>query len=138
MRVAVITWDGGSNREPFEVLCRGLIERGDVVQVLSHEAHQKLYEGLGATFEALPIGERARGERPSAVGERERVTRVWMSRETAEAVVSMLTAAPFDIAIVDVSLMTAFAGCEAAAATPFIVLHHSLHGPRPPTRSSPS
>jgi UDP:flavonoid glycosyltransferase YjiC (YdhE family) len=127
MRVAVITWDGGSNREPFEVLCRGLLDRNDEVHVLSHDAHRSLYQGLGATFEALPVGEKAPKERPSAVQERKRVMDVWLSQEIAEAVVAMLTEVPFDVAIVDVSLLAAFAGCEAAA-TPFVVVHHSLPG----------
>jgi hypothetical protein len=42
MRVAVVTWDGGNNREPFEVLCRGLLGRGDEVHVLSHNAQRSL------------------------------------------------------------------------------------------------
>jgi len=35
MRVAVITWDGGSNRQPFEVLCCTLLDRGLDVEVCS-------------------------------------------------------------------------------------------------------
>lgn len=68
----------------------------------------------------LPVGEKTPGFRPSAVGERERVIGVWLSQEIAEAVVATLNAARFDIAIVDVSLLTAFAGCEAVT-TPFIL-----------------
>ncbi len=127
MRVAVVTWDGGSNRQPFESLCCELIDRGDAVHVLSHEAHRGLYEGLGARFDALPVGDKALGFRPSALGERERVMKVWLSPEVADAVVAMLSARRFDIAIVDASLLTAFAACEAAA-MPFIVVHHSLPG----------
>lgn len=127
MRVAVITWDGGSNREPFEVLCRGLLERAVEVHVLSNNAHRSLYEGLGATFVALPLGDKTRGERPSAIGERVRVTGLSVSPEIAEAVVTMLTATLFDVALVDAWLATAFAACEVAA-TPFIVVHHSLPG----------
>ena len=127
MRVGVVTWDGGSNVQPFEVLCRGMLDRGFEVHVLSHEAHRRLYEAAGATFARLPVGDKAPGERPSASGELERVTGVWLSPEIAEAVVAMLLSARLDIAIVDVSLMTAFAACEATA-TPFIALHHTLPG----------
>ncbi|MGH9012522.1 MAG: glycosyltransferase [Acidimicrobiia bacterium] len=127
MRITVVTWDGGSNRQPFESLCRGLLDRDVDVHVLSHEVHRRLYEDLGARFDVLPAGEKTPGSRPSAVGERERVMGVWLSQEIAEAVVAMLNAERVDIAIVDVSLLTAFAGCEAAA-TPFIVVHHSLPG----------
>ena len=86
-----------------------------------------LYEAAGATFARLPVGDKAPGERPSASGELERVTGIWLSPEIAETVVAMLTSARFDIAIVDVSLMTAFAACEATA-TPFIAVHHTLPG----------
>ena len=127
MRVAVITWDGGSNRQPFESLCRGLVDRGAEVHVLSHAAHRSLYEGLGARVDVLPVGEKAPEFRPSADGERERVMGIWLSPEIADAVVAMLAAVRFDIAIVDVSLLTAFAGCEVAG-TPFVVVHHSLPG----------
>jgi UDP:flavonoid glycosyltransferase YjiC (YdhE family) len=127
MRAAVVTWDGGSNREPFEVLCRGLVGRGAQLHVLSHEIHRGLYEGLGASFDALPVGEKTMGARPSADQERERVLRVWLSQAIADAVVDLLTQAPFDVAIVDAAMLSAFAGCEAVG-TPFIVVHHSLPG----------
>jgi UDP:flavonoid glycosyltransferase YjiC (YdhE family) len=127
MRAAVITWDGGSNREPFEVLCRGLLDRHGEVHVLSHDVHRRLYEGLGAKFEALLIGEKTPGARPSADQERERVMRVWVSQEIAYTVATMLTRTSFDIAIVDVAMLAAFAGCESTG-TPFIVIHHSLPG----------
>ena len=127
MPVAIVTWDGGSNRQPFESLCRGLLGRDADVHVLSHAAHRGLYEGLGAKFDVLPVGEKGPRSRPTADGERERVMSVWLSGEIADAVVVMLSAVRFDIAIVDASLLTAFAGCEAAA-TPFIAVHHSLPG----------
>lgn len=127
MRAAVVTWDGGSNRQPFECLCRGLRDRGAEVQVLSHAAHRRAYEDLGATFEVLPIGEKAPGFRPSAVGELERVTSVWLSPEVADAVITMLCATPSDIAIVDVALLSAFAACEFVG-MPFVAMHHSLPG----------
>jgi hypothetical protein len=38
MDVVVVTWDGGSNSQPFEVICGALTARGDTVQVVSHEA----------------------------------------------------------------------------------------------------
>jgi UDP:flavonoid glycosyltransferase YjiC (YdhE family) len=95
--------------------------------VLSHEAHRGLYQGLGATFNVLPVGDKTPGFRPSAVGERERVTGVWLSAEIAKAVVAVLRRTRFDVAIVDASLLTAFGGCEVAA-TPFVALHHSLPG----------
>lgn len=127
MRAAVITWDGGSNREPFEVLCRGLLDRGAEVHVLSHDVHRRLYEALGARFERLPVGEKIPGTRPSAELERERILSTWVSQETADAVAAMLKRTSFDIAIVDVAMLAAFAGCEAAG-VPFILLHHSLPG----------
>lgn len=127
MRVAVITWDGGSNRQPFETVCRGLLDRRADVHVLSHAAHRTVYESLGATFEALPVGDKLPGERPSPEAERDRVMRIWIAREIAEAVVRILAAGPFDVALVDASMLTAFAGCEAAG-TPFIVVHHTLPG----------
>lgn len=127
MRVAVVTWDGGSNRQPFEVLCRGLLDRHAEVHVLSHEAHRSLFEGLGARFSALPIGEKSPGSRPDVAGERERVMAVWLSAEIAEAVFAMLTAVRYDIAVVDVSLLSAAAACEATE-TRFVVVHHTLPG----------
>jgi hypothetical protein len=35
MDVVVVTWDGGSNSQPFEVICGALTARGDTVQVVS-------------------------------------------------------------------------------------------------------
>jgi hypothetical protein len=103
MRAAVVTWDGGSNRQPFESVCRGLRGIDAEVHVLSHEAHRGLYQGLGATFNALPVGDKTPAFRPSAAGERERVMGVWLSAEVAEAVVAVLRTARFDVAIVDAS-----------------------------------
>lgn len=127
MRAALVTWDGGSNRQPFESVCRGLRGVDADVHVLSHEAHRELYQGLGATFDGLPVGDKTPGNRPSAAGERERVMGVWLSAEVAEEVAALLRSVRFDVAIVDASLLTAFGGCEVAA-TPFAALHHSLPG----------
>lgn len=127
MRAAVATWDGGGNRQPFESLCGGLVDRGVAVRVLSHEVHRGMYEDLGATFSALPVGDKPDGFRPSAAGERDRVMGLWPSSEVADAVVSMLRTTPSDVAVVDVSLLTAFAACEATS-TPFVAVHHSLPG----------
>ncbi len=43
------------------------------------------------------------------------------------AVLSLLTSDRFDVAIVDVVFLTAFAACEAAE-TPFVVMHYTLPG----------
>lgn len=123
----MITWDGGSNREPFEVLCRALVARGDHVHVLSHEAHRALYESLGAHFEPLQVGEKTAGERPSAMAERDRVVSLAVSSQLARATADLLRRAPFSLALVDVWLLAAFTGCEAAA-TPFVAIHHTLSG----------
>ncbi|HET9733170.1 MAG TPA: nucleotide disphospho-sugar-binding domain-containing protein [Acidimicrobiales bacterium] len=123
----MVTWDGGSNRQPFECLSRGLLDRDADVHVLSHEAHRALYEDLGATFHVLPLGEKEPGSRPSAAAERERVMDLWLSPKVAEAVAECLREAPSDVAIVDASLLTAFAACEVTA-TPYVVVHHSLPG----------
>lgn len=127
MRVAVVTWDGGSNREPFELLCRALVDRGDTVEVISHEVHRGLYEQLGAAFTPLPVGDKDHGDRPSAEDERARVLGVWLSPKIAHLVRGRLREEPRDVAVADVSLMTAFCACEATS-TPFVVMHHTLPG----------
>lgn len=126
MRVLVVTWDGGSNRQPFEVLCRALIDRNADVHVMSHEPHRRVFEAAGATFAALPVGDRS-GERPSSTEELERVMGIWLSPAIADMVAGVLDGAGADVALVDVSLMTAFAGCEVSA-TPYVVVHHTLPG----------
>lgn len=65
MWIALITWDGGSNRQPFETVDEALIRRGAQVEVLSHEAHRQVCEAMGASFTPLPVGEKAPGSRPS-------------------------------------------------------------------------
>lgn len=127
MRVVVITWDGGSNRQPFEMICKGLIDHEIEVHVLSHDAHREVFEGLGAMFSVLPIGEKPPGFRPSPLDERARVTGVWLSEEIAHAVIALLETGRFDMALVDVSMLTAFVGCEATS-TRFVAVHHTLPG----------
>lgn len=127
MQAAMVTWDGGSNRQPFEVLCRALVDRGDQVYVLSHNAHRSLYQELGARFDVLPVGEKLPGSRPSADGERDRVVGVWTSGEVADAVSVMLERPRFDAVLVDASLVTALAACDASG-VPYVVVHHSLPG----------
>lgn len=127
MRVTLITWDGGSNRQPFETVGRALIEQGAHVEVLSHEAHRHLYESIGATFAPLPVGEKTTGSRPSIERERERVTTVWLSPEIAHATATILDETSCDVAVVDMSMLSALVSCEASG-VPFVALHHSLPG----------
>jgi UDP:flavonoid glycosyltransferase YjiC (YdhE family) len=127
VRAAVITWDGGGNREPFEALCLALRGRGTDIQVLSHESQRALYQSSRASFDALPIGARVPGVRASEKDDISRAVTTWTSEDNARAVHQTLSAVRCDIAIVDVCLVAAFASCEAAG-TPFVALHHTLPG----------
>jgi UDP:flavonoid glycosyltransferase YjiC (YdhE family) len=125
MRAALVTWDGGSNVQPFEVLGAALCARGEDVAVLSNEVHRPLFQAMGATFAAQPVGDKTHHGRPSEAEIRRRVAELWLSPVVASAVHDLLTTRTFDVALVDVSLLNAASACEAAS-TPMIVVHHSL------------
>jgi UDP:flavonoid glycosyltransferase YjiC (YdhE family) len=127
VKAVVVTWDGGSNRQPFEVLCGALTARGDEVYVISHEGHRSIYEALGCVFEPLPIGENIAGERRTDAEDMERVVGIWLSPEVARVVHSMLISQPVDVAIVDVTMLTAIAACDADG-VPCVLIHHTLPG----------
>jgi UDP:flavonoid glycosyltransferase YjiC (YdhE family) len=128
MDVVVVTWDGGSNSQPFEVICGALTTRGDKVRVISHEAHRSTFEALGARFQPLPMGDRVGGHRRRSDAEdMERVIGIWLSPQIAEAVRSTLRSHRFDVAVVDVTMLTAIAACEAVG-VPLVLVHHTLPG----------
>jgi UDP:flavonoid glycosyltransferase YjiC (YdhE family) len=128
MNVVVVTWDGGSNRQPFEVLCGALTARGDNVLVISHDAHRSMYEGLGATFQPLRVGDKEPGHRTASDAEdMQRVNGVWLSSRIAHSVRSTLAAGTFDVALVDVTMLSAISACEAAG-VPLVLVHHTFPG----------
>src|SRR5262245_61466647 len=126
MRVAMMTFDGGSNRQPFEVLRDALMARGDELHVVSSENHRSLYADA-ASFHPLPLGDKVPGARPSESEQVQRVMALSRSSEVTETAFSLLTSAQFDVAAMDFGFTTAFAACEASD-TPFVVVHHSLPG----------
>jgi UDP:flavonoid glycosyltransferase YjiC (YdhE family) len=127
MNIVVVTWDGGSNRQPFEVLCDALRARGDAVRVISHESHRSVFEGLGAVFAPLPMGDNVAGQRRTDAEDMERVVGIWLSPQIAYAVQSTLASHRFDVAVVDVTMLTAVAACEAEG-VPSVLVHHTLPG----------
>ena len=122
-----MTWDGGSNRQPFEVVCGALAGRGDTLDVLSNRSHQGLYEALGAAFHGLTVGDNPPGKRRSESEELARVSEIWLSPVVAEDTAAVIASASPDVALVDVSMMTAAAACEAVG-VPVVVMQHSLPG----------
>jgi UDP:flavonoid glycosyltransferase YjiC (YdhE family) len=127
VNVVVVTWDGGSNSQPFEVLCGALTARGDVVRVFSNERHRSVYEALGAVFEPLPMGDNIVGQRRTDSEDMERVVGIWLSPQIAYALRSTLASHRFDVAVVDVTMLTAIAACEAEG-VPTVLVHHTLPG----------
>jgi hypothetical protein len=125
--LVVVTWDGGSNRQPFEVVCGTLAGRGDTLDVLSNRSHQGLYEGLGVAFHGLTVGDTPSGKRRSESEEWGRVSEIWLSPVVAEDTAAVVASASPDVALVDVSMMTAAAACEAMG-VPVVVMQHSLPG----------
>ena len=67
------------------------------------------------------------GQRRTDAEDMERVIGIWLSPQIAHAVQSMLTSQRFDVAIVDVTMLTAIAACEAAG-LPSVLIHHTLPG----------
>jgi UDP:flavonoid glycosyltransferase YjiC (YdhE family) len=127
VKLIVVTWDGGSNRQPFEVLCGALTARGDEVCVISHERHRSIFEALGCVFQPLPTGDNIAGQRRTDAEDTERVVGIWLSPQVAGVVRSVLTSQRVDVAIVDVTMLTAIAACEAAG-VPSVLVHHTLPG----------
>jgi UDP:flavonoid glycosyltransferase YjiC (YdhE family) len=127
VKIVVVTWDGGSNRQPFEVLCAALTARGDEVCVVSHERHRSIYEALGCLFQPLPIGDNVAGQRRTDAEDMERVVGIWLSAQVAHLVESILTSQRADVAIVDVTMLSAIAASEAAG-VPAVLVHHTLPG----------
>ncbi|GAC1604429.1 MAG: hypothetical protein NVS3B21_33670 [Acidimicrobiales bacterium] len=128
MRAVMVTWDGGSNSQPFEVICEALTRRGDNVIVLSRETLRGTFELLGATFVALPVGDRIGGQRRGCDAEdTERVRVNWLSAGIAEAVRSAVSPPHIDIAVIDMTMLSAIAACEAVD-LPTVLVHHTLPG----------
>jgi UDP:flavonoid glycosyltransferase YjiC (YdhE family) len=127
MRLVVVTWDGGSNRQPFELMCGALAGRGDTVDVLSHRTHRGLYEALGVAFHALGVGEGPPGLRRSLSEEFARVMEIWRSPEVADETAAVLASVSPDVAVVDGLMLTAAAACEAAG-VPVVAMEHTLPG----------
>jgi UDP:flavonoid glycosyltransferase YjiC (YdhE family) len=109
------------------VLCGALAARGDEVFVISHEAHRSIYEALGCVFEPLPIGDNVVGQRRTDDEDMERVVGIWLSPEIARTVQSMLISQRVDVGIVDVTMLTAIAACDAGGVSSVLV-HHTLPG----------
>ena len=74
MNVLVVTWDGGGNRQPFEVVVDALVARGDTVRIISNEVHRDLYGSLGASFVSLDVADKdpaTRSDLETQIGQRE-------------------------------------------------------------------
>jgi UDP:flavonoid glycosyltransferase YjiC (YdhE family) len=127
MRVLVVTWDGGGNYQPFQVLVRALLERGHEVRVLSNETQRALFHPLGAAFVALGVADKQPGARPEPESQLARVYEVFFSPVTAQLVADHLAQWAPDVAVVDVMLFSAQAACERAGCK-FVSMHHSLPG----------
>jgi UDP:flavonoid glycosyltransferase YjiC (YdhE family) len=127
MRVLVVTWDGGGNFQPFQVLVSALVERGHEVRVISNEAQRDLFRALGAPFVALGVADKPPDARQQPEAQLARVSEVMFSPVTAELVSDDLAQWAPDMAVVDVMMISAQAACEHAGCR-FVSMHHTLPG----------
>lgn len=125
MKVLVVTWDGGGNRQPFEVIVAELVGRGDSVLVVSNEVHHEVFESLGATFSPLGVADKTLVSRPQLDQQLERLGEVVFSLVTPERVAAAVDAFSPEVTVVDVVMLSAQAAIERAGA-PLVSLHHTL------------
>ena len=125
LTVLVVTWDGGGNRQPFEVVVGALAARGDTVRVISNEVHRDLFESLGAAFVPLDVADKHPATRSDLETQIGRVREVMFSPLTSRAVLQHREGA--DVGLVDVVMLSAQAACERAR-LPFVSMHHTLSG----------
>jgi UDP:flavonoid glycosyltransferase YjiC (YdhE family) len=125
VNVLVVTWDGGGNRQPFEVVVDALVARGDTVRVISNEVHRDLYASLGASFVSLDVADKDPATRSDLETQIGRVREVMFSALTSRTVLQNVEDA--DVGLVDVVMLSAQAACERAQ-LPFVSMHHTLSG----------
>ena len=125
MNVLVVTWDGGGNRQPFEVMVDAFVARGDTVRVISNEVHRDLYAALGASFVSLDVADKDPATRSDLETQIGRVREVMFSPLTARTVLQNVEDA--DVGLVDVVMLSAQAACERTQ-LPFVSMHHTLSG----------
>ena len=125
VNVLIVTWDGGGNRQPFEVVVDALVARGDTVRVISNEVHRDLYASLGASFVSLDVADKDPATRSDLETQIGRVREVMFSPLTSRTVLQNVEDA--DVGLVDVVMLSAQAACERAQ-LPFVSMHHTLSG----------
>ena len=124
MNVLVVTWDGGGNRQPFEVVVDALVARGDTVRIISNEVHRDLYGSLGASFVSLDVADKDPATRSDLETQIGRAREVMFSPLTSRTVLQNVEDA--DVGLVDVVMLSAQAACERATAAVRVHAPHSL------------
>ncbi len=128
MKVLVVTWDGGGNRQPFEVIVAELVGRGDSVLVVSNEVHHEVFESLGATFSPLGVADKTLVSRPQLDQQLERLGEVVFSLVTPERVAAAVDAFSPEVTVVDVVMLSAQAAIERARRAARVAASHVDRG----------